>query len=419
MKINLLVVEKCFVVSAFIMFTGGVVQLIYEIRTGQYSGGLDTEGNIDVMVALFSIYIITFFLVILRWKQFVYALTKTKLLLFLVGIAVVSALWSVSPELTIRRSVALAASTMFGVYFGTRYTLNEQFRLLLWTFGVAMLLSVLFALLLPSFGIHRSGGAAGLWRGIYTHKNTLGRNMGYSLFIFTLVGIWGDRHRWIGWAGSGLAVALILLSGSVTPVFSTLTVFVVLPLYSILRWRYNSTTLFFTTVAMAYIVLSALLLSLAPTLLGFFGRDLSFTGRTVLWSALLEAIPKRLWLGYGYSAFWLEQNNEALEVFRNLRGWQPDYAHNGYLEITLSLGLLGLVVYLSDFFIKFFQTLILAAATKTAAGMFPLAFMTYMIPCNISDSIILSQNSIVWVVYVSVTLSLVLNPIQVKILKRA
>ena len=408
---NLILVEKCFTVLALVIFTQGLVQLIYEMRTGRYSG-FSSEGNLDVMVAFFIIYVITFLLVLLRWKKVIPALNKRKLLILLALIALISVFWSVTPQVTIRRSGALLGTTMFGIYFGTRYSLNEQFRLLLWTYGIAMFLSIVFAVLLPPFGIHQSGDWAGRWRGIYTHKNTLGRNMGFSLLLFTLQAIWGGKSRQIGWIGCGFATALLLLSGSVTPVLSTLTVFTLLPLYNILRWRYKLTTLLFTAAAILYVILSVIVPSVVATLIVALGRNLTFSGRTPLWSAVIEAIQKRPWLGYGYSAFWEDENNEALQVWRVLDGWRPDYAHNGYLELALQLGLLGVVVFAIDFFFNFFLTLTLAAANKSASSMFSLAFMTYMIPYNITDSIILSQNNIIWVVYISMTLSIAIAPVK-------
>lgn len=89
----------------------------------------------------------------MRWRQFINVLTRDKLLLLLVVVALCSLFWSVSPEVTLRRSVALVGTTAIGAYLATRYTVGGQLRLLAWALGIAALLSLVFGLLLPSYEI--------------------------------------------------------------------------------------------------------------------------------------------------------------------------------------------------------------------------------------------------------------------------
>lgn len=405
--------ENVFVVLSLLLFTNALIPMLYEIRTGNHAVN-SLEGNSDVIASFFIIYIITLFLVFLRWKKFIRVVTERKLLLVLIGIALASVFWSVSPELTLRRSFALVGTTLFGFYLATRYSLKEQFRLLTWALGIAMVLSVLLALLLPSYGIHQGGDFPGSWKGIYTHKNTLGFNMGFSVCVFALLAFWGGKYRLLGWVGFILAAILLLLSTSKTPLLCALTVLALLPLYSILRWRYTLSFFFFAIAVMINVIFSTLLLNNAESILGAFGRDLTLTGRTQLWTVVVGMIQKRPWLGYGYTAFWLGWEGESQHVWTAIT-WHPDYSHNGYLELALQLGLLGIVVFGIDFLFCFIRALTVAGVSKTAAEMFPLAFLTFFLPFSISESIILKQNSIFWVLYVSLTLSMFLKPIRVKI----
>lgn len=65
----------------------------------------------------------------------------------------------------------------------------------------------------------------------------------------------------------------------------------------------------------------------------FLGRDMTFTGRTEIWSGLLrERIDP--FFGTGYMSFWL---GSAVERYDNIT-----QAHNGYLETYLNGGLIGL-----------------------------------------------------------------------------
>ena len=91
-----------------------------------------------------------------------------------------------------------------------------------------------------------------------------------------------------------------------------------------------------------FILFMATLLYSFPGVLESFvaivGRDLTFTGRTDIWSALLKE-PINPLLGTGYQSFWLGPGAEHLwERYYFL----PNQAHNGYLETYLNGGVIGL-----------------------------------------------------------------------------
>jgi O-antigen ligase len=79
--------------------------------------------------------------------------------------------------------------------------------------------------------------------------------------------------------------------------------------------------------------------------LGFFGRDTTLTGRTEIWQGLMESVAKRPLLGFGYAAFWQGLNGESANAILSSH-WIFAYAHNGFLEILLQVGVVGLVVFL-------------------------------------------------------------------------
>jgi O-antigen ligase len=65
----------------------------------------------------------------------------------------------------------------------------------------------------------------------------------------------------------------------------------------------------------------------------------NLTGRLPVWQGLMPHLAERLWLGYGYRAFW---DRARVEEFRDYTGgWQVPDAHNSYLEMVLNVGILG------------------------------------------------------------------------------
>jgi O-antigen ligase len=70
-------------------------------------------------------------------------------------------------------------------------------------------------------------------------------------------------------------------------------------------------------------------------------RDATFTGRTGLWEMVLQE-PINPLLGEGYASFWL---GERLERFWAMYPTSPPIqAHNGYIEVYLNLGLVGVLL---------------------------------------------------------------------------
>jgi O-antigen ligase len=67
------------------------------------------------------------------------------------------------------------------------------------------------------------------------------------------------------------------------------------------------------------------------------GRDTTLTGRAELWDDVL-ALVAHPWFGTGFESFFL---GDRLTVLWTKYWWHPNEAHNGYLEIYLTLGWIG------------------------------------------------------------------------------
>src|SRR5215218_5490056 len=285
------------------------------LMTGVFGAPLDsTSGGNPVEQALWSgIYLITFFFLLLRYKRVIYVAMRNRFMWLLIGLLValtfISALWSDAPGATVRNSIALAGTTLFGGYLATRYSWNEQLRLLAWALSIMAVLSILYILLGPSGGIATDpeGGApeggVGV-SGVFGHKQALGKSMALAAMAFFILAASSRNHRWLPWVGCAVALVLVLISGS-TGALVLLLIFVPLwPLYKALRWRYTAAVPFLITAVLLGSGAVILLLINAETVLAALGKNTTLTGRTVVWSAVLDMIRERPWLGYGYGAFW-------------------------------------------------------------------------------------------------------------------
>jgi exopolysaccharide production protein ExoQ len=68
------------------------------------------------------------------------------------------------------------------------------------------------------------------------------------------------------------------------------------------------------------------------------GKDPTLTGRTDVWQTVLAMAPNPL-LGAGFESFWL---GPRLKALWDIYVWHPNEAHNGYIEVYLNLGWMGL-----------------------------------------------------------------------------
>ena len=122
------------------------------------------------------------------------------------------------------------------------------------------------------------------------------------------------------------------------------------------------------------------------------GRRRDLTGRTDIWNAVLGTNTNPL-VGIGYESFWL---GPRLESVWSVAG-RVNEAHNGYLEVYLNLGLIGLFL-LAVFLIAAYGTICRRFRASTSLGSLSLALWTVLIFYNASESAAFN-NHLLWVVF--------------------
>lgn len=396
--------EKIFTIFAFIHYVGSPLILI--LSGGVSEGDLQDDAiDVQIVKQIFSlIYVVSFCLLLLRWKQVIPVVLKGGWIWLLLGWAICSIFWSFSPDLTQTRVVALTGSMMFSLYFASRYTLKEQLYLFGWVFGIGTIASILFAIFLPKFGI-MGGIHAGAWRGIYTHKNGLGRTMLLSAIIFLLLALTSKKHRWLFWTLLGTSIALLLLSKSSSPLINLIILMSIFFGLQIVRWNYLFLVPALMGILSVGIILYTLLITNAGQIAGAFGKDLTLTGRTGFWPLILDKIWDSPWLGYGFGAFWQGLDGPSAYVW-NASAFKTPNGHNGYLDLCLDLGLVGLAIYTIEFVTSFQRALIQIRVVRTADAFLPVLLLCLVVLSNITESSLVLQNNLLWTLQVSTFLSL-------------
>ena len=392
-------IEYGFTVIVLFLYSNDMTELFI-------SGGASEGDGVDMLSFDYSpvrrlyliVYLLTIALVSLRWKKILYTLLQNKYLLVLLLLVPLSTLWSVDPATTINASIAMIGSSLMGVYLASRYTLREQLRILRITFGLVLVVSLLFVLFLPHYGI-MGGIHSGAWRGVSTHKNGFGQLMVFTSTLFFVLAN-TQRPKWLYWLGFALAFTSIIFSNS----GGALLNFVIATSLAIGTRFFCLSKNRFILLLIAFILvgcsLSVWLPEIFATTLGAVGKDTTLTGRTDLWPYAIDKIIERPWLGYGYNAFWNGLDGESAYIIRAVR-WDTPNAHNGFLDLWLQVGFIGLFIYIAALWEMFFKAALLTRITQSWEQNWILAFLVLSIISNLSETLMMSRNSFSWILFLS------------------
>jgi len=133
------------------------------------------------------------------------------------------------------------------------------------------------------------------------------------------------------------------------------------------------------------------------------GRNPTLTGRTAIWSAVIPMVSTPP-LGTGYESFWL---GDRLERFWSMQdgAFKPiNEAHNGYIEIYLNLGWVGLVL-LAAVLVTGYRKIILALRHDQAATSLALAFFVAEVIYNFTEAGFRMMNPL-WILFLLAILGL-------------
>jgi O-antigen ligase len=213
-------------------------------------------------------------------------------------------------------------------------------------------------LVLPHLAIGQSAGNQGAWSGVYGHKSILGRIAAIAMVVVIYVRprfAWQNTLRWITGA---IFLFLSVMSQSRVSWLMMLAALALVPILAILRSRRLSGGLK-SAIAGTLAILTAASVTVGySSLLASFGRDATFSGRTLLWQGAIDvAADNHPTFGAGYRAFWTESAADDVRAYIPHWGSLPDHGHNGYLDIWLELGAVGAVLFALFIILTLFRLL--------------------------------------------------------------
>ncbi len=314
----------------------------------------------------------------------------------LLGLICASALWSEAPVWVIKRGLVTVQTTAFGLYIASRFSLDQQVRLFAWFFTTTVAVIILSVALDPATAFTTHSGVTVL-TGPFSHKNTVGILMALAVTVLLLRATSRSAHRWPMWLGFAAAATVLVLSRSLTGTLVGLTLCVVIALAPFATRLRRPSLLLVPSIVVTTIAIAANS-GLVDGLIAMLGKSPTLSGRTDLWRELLPLILERPLFGHSIVFFWQK------EIYEQTNYWYGT-AHNGYLQMLLELGAVGLVI----LFLQMISTIVCALRWQRLRGgrraVWPLCMCSFMLLYNLSESILMRENSLVWVLYVAASFS--------------
>lgn len=370
--------------------------------------GPDSQGS-PLMKAMWAcVYLVIILRLVPRYREVGSLLRSNKCFVLLIFLAVYSIRWSVDPHVTIQKSIALLLSALIGLDFARRYTIPEQIQLIWRVLALVLVMGVIAQVFFPGFVPCLDYEPGDAWNGIVENKNGWAR-----LIVLTgLVLLSRPRPT----RRSALVVAILMVtvmallvashSASGLIIMSTMLLFFVA--FRALRW--NRTHLVLLTLAL--VLISAVTVSYvvqhADQMAAMVGKDATMTGRVPIWRESLHFVKKNPVWGYGYAAFW-GQSSRPGRLVREAINWDTPHAHNGYIDLALELGGVGLMLYFAAYLIAIRRAILLVRRNTAREAMWPIAFLIVVFLYQLDEATIVSANQLIWILYSSVLFSLAIE----------
>jgi exopolysaccharide production protein ExoQ len=399
-----------------------IALFFYSDALGRFIGETNPLAPIKEVFAYIS-FAIALVLLLSRLQSFAAAMTKDKLLWLLVLVTVVSPLWSDHPDDTLLKVIPFVRVTVFAAYFATRYSMREQIQMIAWVMGVAAIGSAVLAIAVPYYGVMGYGLITnmeqivhqGTWRGVFIHKTILGTMMAVGVLASLFCLAKKSKPYWLNWLCLALTMALLLASTTRGALVFMLIVLCLVPFFRAMRWNYKLAIPFFIIIGLISSAILIFSVTNAEAILTAMGRNTTLSGRTIYWPLMIDEALDRPWLGYGYDAFWVGGwKGEPADIWQFLKdGDEPPHPHNGFLFVWLNTGLVGLSLFAMQWFTGCLRSIRWLWTVKTVEGLVPLAYLTLTILLNLTETMLMQPN-ILWILYVSASLSLAFKPSTVE-----
>jgi O-antigen ligase len=281
-----------------------------------------------------------------------------------------SVVFSANVTSSARGLIAVVLLTIPPLLYKERFG-PEKFMAFLQNAAMIMIaVNLVYIVAFPHYGI-MGGSLAGSARGLFLHKNVFGQVAALSFVLLLPIGL---PHRTSVLRKGMLALFSLLALACVALSLSSTAL-----LTSALGFAIFSGSLMIAASGArpvrAYLVVAAIFLAgsvayilgamLMESFLLSVGKDLTLSGRTEIWGALLYAIAERPIFGHGFAMF---RQPDYIGLYTSHLSWVIRSTHNTYIEMALNVGLPAALIWVGFLLSRLFAKLGVRQVDKDSRG---------------------------------------------------
>jgi exopolysaccharide production protein ExoQ len=360
-----------------------------------------SQGSPYLKAVSLAIYGITIVRVFLRRYEAVGLIRENRALVFFFLLTLGSVVWSIDRSATLHTWTTLFGSTLVALDLSIHYSLEKQLRLVCVALVSVMVLSVVVELVTPGLipGQDMEGSA---WHGVFGVKNVFGKAVCLTVVACLCL---LSKSVVLRFLMVGAGVALGILSQSTSSVGYLAIIVATFALLPVLKWkptprRFAVSAILLVTVIVVYFAVTNL-----ESVTAALDKDPHLTGRTDLWEYAIDCIKEKPLLGYGYEAFWTYDSVPARRIREAINWDSAPHAHNGYIDLTLGVGIIGLLVYLALLTVFAKRAYVYFASGPEDYRRWPLTFLAFTFFYQFTEGTMVSAGCL-WIIFCGLMMSM-------------
>ncbi len=314
----------------------------------------------------------------------------------------ISILWSDYSFVSLKRYVKSVGMVIMGLVLLTENYPGRALAFMLEkTYTIAIIISAIWIFIIPSYGISQ-----GIWVGVTTNKNALGQIVCMGS-IFYLWRILTQNHLW----DIKKIIMLLISTFILFNAQSTTSILAFLSAASLLLLsQFKIHKKYHLGIILLFYIFSYLLYSFYTNLypesilvqiVTYFGKNMTFSGRDILWRDVLELANQRPWFGYGYESFWI---GDIMTSLWEIHIWKPNQGHNGFIDVYATLGIVGLAL-LTIVIVGCFINCIVQFPVSYNFSRLRVALLFSLLYFNWSESIFCTSYTTPWLIFIIITMN--------------
>ena len=325
----------------------------------------------------------------------------------------ISILWSDFAMVSFRRWVKITGLLLSVLIVHTETEPIEAVKIIMKRFAYFLIpISILIIIYFPKIGIeYYTDTEAVNYKGVTYDKNQLAQICAISIIFFIYNIITMRRIKKTPNDKKEILIQVLFLiltiylfsildsATSLGALFISIIIFIALGFKVLKKYIKHFEIFIFAALIIGFILQDSF------NIIGMFaasqGRNLTFTDRTFIWKSLLSFNINPM-IGVGYGSFWL--GNRLLTLWGML-GYEPSQSHNGYLNVYLELGVVGLCLLIGVIYFTFLNIKKSSLFDDFDYVRFRMAIFVFALIHNIMESSF-GMNTLIWFVFLLIAVDI-------------